>query len=102
MDAGRVQSKKNNVRIAAIEAAKIIEMHAKTDLDPDPSSWLIWAYLLLSIIDNMWGNKMKEPYLCNVLLTLPWNRFRNDQIKDIQENIEELQIQAHGYLGRLK
>ncbi len=102
VDAGRVQSKKNNVRIAAIEAAKIIEMHAKTDLDPDPSSWLIWAYLLLSIIDNMWGNKMKEPYLCNVLLTLPWNRFRNDQIKDIQENIEELQIQAHGYLGRLK
>jgi ribosomal protein L32 len=102
VDVGRVQSKKNAVKTAAIEAAKAIEKRAKTETDPNPAAWLLWSVMLMGIIENMWHNNMKEPYLCNVILNLPWNRFSNEQIKDIQEIIEEMQVEAHGYLGRLK
>lgn len=102
VDIGRVEGKKNAIKTAAIEAGKAIENRTKTETDPNPWQWIFWSMLLLSIISNMWANKMKEPYLCNVLLNLPWNRFTKDQIKDFQDSIEELQVEAHGYLGRLK
>jgi hypothetical protein len=102
VDVGRVQSKKSSVKTAAIEAARVIEEHAQTDLDPDPGQWLLWSMLLLQIIDNMWNNKMKEPYLCQVLLKLPWNRFRADQLQNMQDSIDEMEAELHGYLGRLK
>ncbi|MBK9926320.1 MAG: hypothetical protein IPP66_13650 [Anaerolineales bacterium] len=102
VDVGRVQNKKNAVKTAAIEAAKALENKVRTDPEPNPGSWLLWSWILLSIIENMWTNKMKEPYLCNVLLNLPWHRFSEEQIKDLQEPIEEIRIAAHGFLGRLK
>lgn len=102
IDVGRVQSRKNAVKTAAIEAAKAIEKRAKTETDPNPAMWLIWSAMLMSIMENMWHNNMKEPYLCNVILNLPWNRFSNEQIRDLQEIIEEIQVEAHGYLSRLK
>jgi len=102
VDVGRVQSKKHAVKIAALEVAKAIEYRAQTEPEPNPGLWFLWSTMLLSIIENMWANKMKEPYLCNVILNLPWNRFPEEQIKDMQETIEELQVEAHGYLGRLQ
>jgi hypothetical protein len=50
----------------------------------------------------MWAGGIKEPYVCNVLLNLPWDRFSEEQIKDFQEDIEEMQVDVHGYLGRLR
>ena len=102
VDAGRVQRKKNAVRNAAIEAAKALETRSKTDNDPNPWLWFFCSMILMSIIENMWANDMREAYLCNVILNLPWNRFPAEQIKEIQEGIEEMQVEAHGYLGRLK
>ncbi len=101
VDIGRVQSKKNAVKTAAIEAAKAIENRTQTETEPNPGLWIFWSMMLLSIIENMWANKMKEPYLCNVLLNLPWDKFPEEQIKDMQDSIEDMQVEAHGYLGRL-
>jgi hypothetical protein len=102
VDVGRVQGKRNAVKSAAIEAAKAIQKKAQTETDPNPETWLLWSILLMNIIENMWTNSMKEPYLCHVILNLPWNRFSNEQIKDLEEFIEGMQVEAHGYLGRLK
>lgn len=102
VDIARVQSKKNAIKTAALEAAKAIENNAKSGSDPNPGEWIIHSLMLLSIIENMWTNNMKEPYLCNVLLNLPWKRFTKEQIEDLQEAIEEIQVDAHGFLGRLK
>ncbi|GEM_PF-2779654 len=102
VDVGRVQSKKTAVKTAAIEAGKAIENRTQTETDPNPGLWVFWSMMLLSIINNMWANNMKEPYLCNVILNLPWNKFSDEQIKDMEESIEEMQVEAHGYLGRLK
>lgn len=102
VDFGRISSKKSAVKTAAVEAAKAIESRTKTETDPNPGLWLLWSMMLMSIIENMWANEMREPYLCNVLLNLPWNRFSEEQIRDMQEPIEEIQVEAHGYLGRLK
>jgi ribosomal protein L32 len=102
IDVGRVQAKKNAVTTAAIEAAKAVENKTRTEKEPNPLMWLLWSWELLSIIEHMWKNNMKEPYLCNVLLNLPWSRFTDEEKKDFEEPIEELQVTAHGFLGRLK
>ena len=102
VDIGRFQGKKVAVRKAAIEAAKSIENRVQADPEPDPREWLLWSGLLFPIIDSMWAGGMKEPYLCNVLLNLPWDRFTEEQLKDIREDIEEMQVEIHGYLGRLR
>jgi hypothetical protein len=110
VDVGRVQGKKNAVKMAAIEVGKAIENKAQTDTEPNPGLWVIWLSMLLSIIDNMWANNMKEPYLCNVILNLPWNRctdevwnkLSDEQTKNLREAIEEMEVGAHGYLGRMK
>ncbi len=102
VDIGRIGSKKSAVKTAALEAAKAIEGTTKTEKDPNPGLWILWSMMLLSIIDNMWANDMREPYLCNVLLNLPWSRFPEEDIKDMQESIEEIQVESNGYLGRLK
>lgn len=102
VDAARVQDKKRAVIKAGREAAKAIEKRAQTETDPNLANWLFWSLMLMRIIENMWANNMKEPYLCNVILNLPWNRFSIEQIKDLQEVIEEMQVEAHGYLSRLK
>lgn len=101
VDNFQVASKKTAVRTAAIEAATAIYNKARTDSEPNIGAWILWSLILLSIIKNMWAIDMKEPYLCKVLLNLPWNRFTKEQIKDSQEYIQDIQVQAHGFLGRL-
>jgi hypothetical protein len=100
VDVGVVQVKKNAVKTAAIEVGKAIENRAQTD--PNPGILVIGSSMFLSIIDNMWANNMKEPYLCNVILNLPWSKFSGEEFKDLHESMEEIQVEAHGYLGRLK
>jgi hypothetical protein len=102
VDAGRVSSKKNTVHQAAVEAAKAIEHKARTDPEPEPYTWIIWSWFLIDIIENMWANNMKEPYLCNVLMNLPWSKFTNEAINDLEEAIEEIQVTAQGYASRLR
>ncbi|MGD8455381.1 MAG: hypothetical protein PVF83_03265 [Anaerolineales bacterium] len=102
VDVGRVQSKKNAVKIAAIEAAKAIEYKTQTDDEQFPLLWLLWSWLLLIIIENMWENNLREQYLCNVLLSLQWNRFTKEEISGLEESIEDITVAAHGFLGRSK
>jgi hypothetical protein len=102
VDAARVQNKKTTVKTVAIEAAKAIENKARTDPEPNPGAWILWSYIMLSIIDNMWTNNMREPYLCNVLLNLPWHKFSGEEFQELQDAIEEIQVNAQGYLARLK
>lgn len=102
VDVGRTKSKKSMVKNAGIQAGKAIEKKIQTDSEPNPFAWILWSDILLSIIENMWTNNIKEPYLCNVILKLPWDSFDEEEIKDLQDAIEDIQVEAHGYLGRLK
>lgn len=99
---GRIKGKENAVKNAGIEAAKAIENKTKTEENPNAYLWMIWGFSLLDIIDNMWANNFKDKYVCEVLLNLPWKRCKEEEIKDIKEMIEEIEVQAYGYLGRMK
>jgi hypothetical protein len=102
VDRGRVESKMNAVRKAAVDAAKALQDKARTEPDPSPYTWVISSFMLLEIIDNMWANNMKEPYLCETLLNLPWDRFSEQEISGGEDMIEEIQVTAQGYLSRLR
>jgi tetratricopeptide (TPR) repeat protein len=98
-------SKRNNVLNTAIEAANAYQYYCQTAKNPSAYGLYLRSWLLKSIAETLWENKLRDRRICDILLATPWDKVDPDTIgdaKEFEDSKEDFEVDIRGLLAMIK